>query len=367
MPATSWPKPPEVSKAVLEAIQKAGNPGRGAHESALWSAYKVYETREKLADLFHIKEPLRVAFVLNATHALNIAVNLCMGEVITTSMEHNSVLRPLWQRGFYNIIPADRKGNIDPEKITRAISGVTGAVCMTHASNVTGIVNDIKAVGEECRKKGVLFIVDAAQTAGTIEIDVEKMNIDILCFAGHKGLFGLQGTGGIYVAPGIPVKPYMYGGSGSRSFDLAHPKDMPECFEAGTVNTHGIAALCAGVDFVQSVGVRNIEKHEEKLREYFINKLRNLPGVFIFDDSHCRHVGVVSISMPGVDCGALAQYLSQRGICTRPGYHCAPIAHRSIGTEETGTVRFSFGYFNTIDEIDTAYEVLREFRNKYIR
>jgi cysteine desulfurase/selenocysteine lyase len=364
--ATSWPKPPEVSKSVLEAIEKAGNPGRGAHESALWSSYKLYETREKIASLFCIREPLRVAFTLNATHALNAAISLCMGEIITTSMEHNSVLRPLAKRGFYNIIQADKKGRLDPERVIDAISGITGAVVMTHASNVTGIVNDIKAVGEACRKRGALLIVDAAQTAGVIDINVNEMNIDILCFTGHKGLFGLQGTGGIYVAPHVRQKPFIHGGSGSRSFDIKHPVDMPECFEAGTMNTHGIAALSAGVEFVQKVGVRNIEKHESRLREYFVRKVSDIPGVMVYDDSRCRHVGVVSITIPGADCSSIANHLSKRGIATRPGFHCAPLAHKTIGTEESGTVRFSFGYFNELEEIDYACDVLAEYIKEQI-
>ncbi len=364
--ATTWPKPKEVSAAVLDAIQKAGNPGRSAHESALWSAYKIYETREKLAKLFRINEPLRIAFTMNATHALNIAINLCMGEVITTSMDHNSVLRPLAQRGFYNIVAADRQGHIDPDMVIRSISGVTGAVVMTHASNVTGSVYDIAAIGEACKKKGVFFIVDAAQTCGVVDIDVNKMNIDILCFPGHKGLYGLQGTGGIYVAPNVPVKPFMFGGTGSRSFDLTHPREMPDCFEAGTQNTHGIASLCAGINFINSVGINNIEQHESKLRSYFINKIKKIPGVYLYDDTPGKHVGTISISIPGIDCSSLCNYLSKKSICTRSGTHCAPLAHKSIGTEITGTVRFSFGYFNKAEEIDKAVEAILEFKENYV-
>jgi cysteine desulfurase family protein len=358
--ATSWPKPPGVSQAVLEAINEAGNPGRGAHKSALWSAYKIYDTREKLAKLFNVKEPLRIAFTMNVTHALNIAIHLCMGEIVSTSMEHNSVLRPLASRGFYSIVAADRQGNIDTDKVIRSISNVTGAVVMTHASNVTGNIYDIAKVGEACRKKGVLFIVDAAQTAGVTKIDVDEMNIDILCFTGHKGLFGLQGTGGLYVAPNVPIRPFMCGGTGSRSFEITQPTELPDCFEVGTLNTHGIAGLCAGVDFIQSIGTNVIEQHETRLRSYFINKVKNISGVFIYGDTPGRHVGVVSIIIHGVDCSIFSNFLSKKGICTRSGIHCAPLAHRSLGTEETGTVRFSFGYFNTLDEIDQTIEAIKE-------
>ncbi len=363
--ATSWPKPPCVNQAVLDAIEKAGNPGRGSHSAALWSAYKVYETREKLAGLFHIADPLRIAFTMNATHALNIAVNLCYGEIVTTAMDHNSVLRPCVARGFYHIVEADSKGNLPAEKIIRSISDVTGAVVMTHASNVTGTLYDIAAVGESCRQHGVLFIVDASQTAGVVDIDVEKMNIDVLCFTGHKGLYGLQGTGGIYIAPKVPIRPYMSGGTGSKSFELTQPTDMPDCFEAGTVNTHGILSLGAGVDYVQSIGVKAIFEKEAMLRAYFLQEIRKVPGVIVYGDPEQPAVGVVSIGFRRTDCGKVCALLARNGICTRAGAHCAPLAHRAIGTTKNGTVRFSFGYNNTKEEIDETIRVLLQNRKEF--
>lgn len=360
--ATSFPKPLSVKKALDEAVMRAGNPGRGSHSAAMWSATEIYRTRECLADLFNIADPLRIAFTLNATHALNIAVNLCKGEIITTSMEHNSVLRPCHQRGFYRVIYADMDGDIEPRKIVRAISSVTGAVIMTHASNVTGNIYDIGAVGAECRKRGVLFVVDASQTAGAVDIDVESMNIDVLCFAGHKGLYGIQGTGGLYVAPNVPIRPYMSGGSGNRSFELRQPDEMPECFEAGTVNTHGIVSLGAGVRYIKNIGVTEIYNHEKMLRDYFIERVSKLDNITVYGGRKGKYVGVVSISIRNIDCSEVSAYLASRGICVRSGIHCAPLAHNTIGTGENGTVRFSFGYNNTKKEIDFAFDVLKRLQ-----
>jgi len=360
--ATSFPKPLSVRKAIDEAVLRAGNPGRGSHSAAIWSATEIYRTRELLAGLFNIDDPLRIAFTLNATHALNIAVNLCKGEIITTSMEHNSVLRPCHQRGFYRVIYADELGALEPQKIIRAMSSVTGAVIMTHASNVTGNIYNIAAVGAECRKRGILFIVDASQSAGVIPIDVKTMNIDVLCFAGHKGLYGIQGTGGIYVAPNVPIRPYMSGGTGNRSFELRQPDEMPECFEAGTVNTHGIVSLGAGVRYVMNIGVDEIFHRETLLRDYFIEKVKGFENIVLYGNGNDSHVGVVSLNVKGFDGGEVASYLASRGICVRSGIHCAPLAHNTIGSGENGTVRFSFGYNNTKKEIDFTFDMLKRLQ-----
>ena len=360
--ATSFPKPLTVRKALDDAVLYAGNSGRGSHRAALWSAKEIYRTRELLAELFNIDDPLRIAFTLNATHALNIAVNLCKGEVVTTSMEHNSVLRPCHQRGFYRIVYADSQGSIDTKKIIKSISSLTGAVIMTHASNVTGNVYDIGTIGEECRKRGILFVVDASQTAGVVDIDVKKMNIDVLCFAGHKGLLGIQGTGGIYVGPDVPIRPYMCGGTGNRSFELKQPDEMPECFEAGTVNTHGIVSLGAGVNYIKNIGIDEIFRHETFLRDYFIDKAGSLNNIVLYGVSDDEHVGVVSFNIKNFDCSEVGSYLSSRGICVRSGIHCAPLAHKTIGTGENGAVRISFGYNNTKKEIDFAFDVLKRLQ-----
>lgn len=360
--ATSFPKPLSVRKAIDEAVLRAGNPGRGSHSAAIWSATEIYRTRELLAELFNIDDPLRIAFTLNATHALNIAVNLCRGEIITTSMEHNSVLRPCHQRGFYRIVYADKNGAVDPKKVIRAMSSVTGAVIMMHASNVTGNIYNIADVGAECRRRGVLFIVDASQTAGVVPIDVKNMNIDVLCFAGHKGLFGMQGTGGIYVAPNVPIRPYMSGGTGNRSFELRQPDEMPECFEAGTVNTHGIVSLGAGIQFIKNVEIGSIFEHELGLRNYFIEKAESCENIVLYGVGNDRHLGVVSINVKGFDGSEVSERLAERGICVRSGIHCAPLAHKTIGSGENGTVRFSFGYNNTKNEIDFAFDVLKRLQ-----
>ena len=357
--ATSWPKPSMVSDAVAEALQKAGNPGRGAHESAAWAAQKIYSVREKLAELFQIKDPLRIAFTQNATHALNIAVNLCFGEILTTSMEHNSVLRPVFDRGFYNIVKASADGFLRAEDVISKISDITGAVVVTHASNVTGTVYDIEKIGAVCRNRRILFVVDASQTAGTVPIDVERMQIDVLCFSGHKSLLGPQGTGGIYVREGIPIRPFMLGGTGSKSFDPVQPKEMPECFEAGTMNTHGIAGLGAGIDFIRRTGMDVIAQKEAMLRDYFVKEVSKLGTYKIFGRKDVAATATVSITKGDMDSMLLAEQLSDAGIAVRGGFHCAPLAHRTLGTEKTGTVRFGFGFFNTRAEIDAAVAVLR--------
>ncbi len=358
--ATSWPRAPGVSSAIFEALNKAGNPGRGAHFSANWAAEKVYSVREKIAKLFNIEDPLQVAFTYNATYALNMAINMAKGEILTTSMEHNSVLRPIYNRGYYSIIKADEHGHLTPEKIINNITDKTGTVIMNHASNVTGEVYDIKPIASYCRKKDILFILDCSQTAGVIPIDVMEMNIDVLCFPGHKGLMGPQGTGGIYLRKGLTPKPLISGGTGSQSFSGIHPLDMPECFEAGTLYTHGIAGLGAGIDYVNSVGLRNIHQRELNLRKYFISKVSKIPGVKIYYNGEGDFTGTVSLTIDEVPSQQVAGFLADKGIGVRGGFHCAPLVHETLGTENQGTVRFSFGYFNNTTQIDFAVRVLRQ-------
>lgn len=356
--ATSYPKPRQVVNAIEEACAQVGNPGRGIHPLAVWSSLKIAEARSKIAELFNISDPLRVAFTMNATHSLNIAVNLCRGHIVTTSMDHNSVLRPVYARKYYTIVGAHRDGHIAPQNIIKAISDNTGAVIMTHASNVTGEIYDIEAVGAYCRKKKILFIVDCAQSAGAVPIDVKKMNIDCLCFTGHKGLFGLQGTGGIYVAPHVPIRPYMLGGTGTQSYSLAPPMQMPECFEAGTLNTHGIATLCAGVDYLNEIGVEKLHKAEMKLRKYFVDKLSSSSKITVYGPLDAEYTGVISVNVAGMEPKEVGVLMAEKGICCRTGYHCAPLAHKSLGTVPAGTVRFSLNHMNTLEEIDTVAGLL---------
>lgn len=363
--ATSWPKPKNVRLAINEALDNAGNPGRGTHSFTIWSSMKLNEVRQKIAKMFNIKDSQRIAFTMNATHALNIAVNLCYGQIVTTAMEHNSVLRPVVTRGYYHISDADSHGRLDYDRIKRSITELTGAVVMTHASNVTGEVYDIAAIGEYCRKKGVLFIVDCAQSAGVIPIDVQSMNIDVLCFTGHKGLFGIQGTGGIYVAENVRIRPYMSGGTGSYSTMLKQPAIMPDCFETGTVNTHGIAALGAGVDYINGIGVDKMQEIHTELWRYFTANVRKLNGITVYGPEDTGpemiNTGVVSLNVLGHEPGEVSMMLGKEGICTRGGFHCAPLAHKALGSESLGgTVRFSFNHLNTKAEIDTVLYTLKK-------
>lgn len=362
--ATSWPKPKNVKLAVNEALDNAGNPGRGTHSYALWSSVKLDEVRLKIARLFNIKNPLRISFTMNATHALNIAVNLCYGQIVTTQMEHNSVLRPAVSRGYCQIVQAGSSGNLCADSIIRTASDVTGAIVMTHASNVTGEVYNISEVGNFCRRKGIVFIVDCAQSAGVIPIDVEKMCIDVLCFTGHKGLFGIQGSGGIYISERVRIRPYMSGGTGSHSFMLRQPTDMPECFEAGTVNTHGVAALGAGIDYITQIGVNKMQEIHTALWRYFSEEARKINGITVYgpdtSDMSLQNTGVISLNVRGMEPGKVSEELGKEGICTRAGYHCAPLAHKALGTESIGgTVRFSMNHLNTKTEIDMVLDKLK--------
>lgn len=358
--ATSYPKPSCVVEAAYEALNNAGNPGRGVHPLAAWSSLCIAQARLEIAELFNIKDPVRVAFTMNATHSLNIAVNLCTGRIVTTSMDHNSVLRPVHRRGNYTVVKADSDGHISPERvITAADDKSVGTVIMTHASNVTGEIYDIAKIGEFCRKKGILFIIDAAQSGGNVPIDVEKMHIDCLCFTGHKSLFGQQGTGGIYLAPNIKTKPFIAGGTGSMSHMLTMPLSMPDCFEAGTVNTHGISTLCAGIKYVKSIGVEEIHSYERNLRNVFWNKLKTVDKVTVYGREKSDCTGVISINIKGKEPSEVGNIMAENGICCRTGFHCAPIAHRILGTQNSGTVRFSLNHMNTLEEIDYVINVLK--------
>lgn len=373
--ATSYPKPDEVYGVLIEVMKnKGGNPGRGSHVMALEAFRAVYETRVKLAELFNVKDPLRIAFTQNATMSLNFAIKGLLKEgdhVITTSLEHNSVLRPLFsmedQDGVeLTIIDADSHGRINIESIEAAVKKNTRAIVITHASNLTGTIIPIKKVGEIAKEHDILLIVDASQSAGILEIDVEDMNIDILCFTGHKSLFGPQGTGGIYLRKGVELKPLMEGGSGSHSKLRRQPRDMPDLLECGTLNAPAIAALGAGVDFILKKGLENIRKHEKDIAEAFINGLKNIDEVKIYGPETEERTPVVAINIAEIDPSEISSLLDEEySIAVRPGMHCAPLAHKSIGTYETGAVRFSFGYFNTMKEISYAIEAIKDIADFY--
>ena len=367
--ATSFLKPPEVADAVYRSFSDIGNSGRGAHLPTLNASRLIYDTREKLAALFGIGEPSRIAFTCNATEALNIAIGglVAPGDhVITTACEHNSVLRPLYRKeregAGLTIVAADEKGRIDYDELEQSCRTNTKAVVITHASNLTGNVTDIERVAEFTKRHGIALVVDASQTAGALPIEVQKMGIDILCFTGHKGLMGPQGTGGIYVREGIALSPLKVGGSGVHSFDREHPSDMPTALEAGTLNGHGIAGLNAALSFLERVGVKEIHRCEDKLARLFTERIRTIPGIVIYGDLDAKlRAPIVSVTVGDVDSAIVSDILwEDYGICVRAGAHCAPLMHRALGTTEQGAVRFSFSYFNTEKEVEQAACALRE-------
>lgn len=367
--ATSLQKPEAVIEAVAEAMKSLGNASRGAHSAALGSNRMVYETRELLAELFHIDDPSRIAFTMNATESLNIAIAGIFrpeDHVITTVMEHNSVLRPLYRMEEsgteLSFLQADKKGNISYEELENAIRSNTRAVICTHASNLTGNVLDLEKIGEICKKHRLLFLVDASQTAGIIPIDVQKMKISVLCFTGHKGLLGPQGTGGIYVAPEINIRPLVVGGSGVQSYLKTQPDEMPARLEAGTLNAHGIAGLYAAVSYIIEKGVEQIYQEEHEKTDYFYRMIRSIPDIHIYGDPEAElHAPIIALNIGDYDSAQVADELMETyGIATRAGAHCAPLMHQALGTQKQGAVRFSFSQFNTRKELDVGIQALRE-------
>ena len=368
--ATSNPKP----KAVLEKVQEAliyfnGNPGRSGYKKAVEIDRAIYNVRVKIAEFFNIKDPLKIAFTSNASESLNFAVKgaeLSDCHIISSVLEHNSVLRPLhYLRDEKNVSLSFVSPHKDSEDFLKEIKSLinekTKAIVLNHISNVTGYIADIEAVGKLCKEKNLLFIVDAPQSAGFLKIDVEKFNIDILCFTGHKSLFGIQGTGGIYVREGISLNPLLEGGTGSFSKLPRQPKRMPELLECGTLNTPGILSLGAGIDFINSVGLENIKNHEYALTKRFIDKISEIENITIYGYKDIFRGAVVSLNIKNISSSDLSAVLDEEfNICTRSGFHCASLAHKFYDTYETGMVRFSFGYFNTAEEIDYAAEALKE-------
>ncbi len=361
--ATTLHKPPQVMDAVVRAMTAMGNAARGAHGGALEAARTVYNTRVKLARLFGCPRPDHVIFTANSTEALNIAISGLIrpgDHVITTDCEHNSVLRPLYRLeeggAALDVVPADRLGRVAYEDLEALLRPDTRAVVCTHASNLTGNVLDIARIGEMARRRGALLIVDASQTAGALPIDMESMGIDVLCFTGHKGLMGPQGTGGLCVRPGVEIEPWKVGGSGVHSYDRRQPREYPTRLEAGTLNGHGIAGLSAALDFLQEVGLEAIEAKEHALMDRFYQAVSAMDGVTVYGDfSQARRSAIVSLNIRDYDSAAVSDELSETyGIATRPGAHCAPRMHQALGTTDRGAVRFSFSWFNTQEEVDEA-------------
>ncbi|WP_346898605.1 aminotransferase class V-fold PLP-dependent enzyme [Clostridium sp. UBA7503] len=365
--ATSFPKPSEVYDQVLNCMKNyCANPGRGSHDMSVKSALKIMETREEICELFNIPSPLNLIFTSNATEALNISIKgaLKRGDhVISTVIEHNSVLRPLhslFEDGVeVTLVGVDKSGYINFNDIKKEIKKNTKMIITNHTSNVLGSIQDIKSIGRISKDNGIIFMVDASQSAGVIPIDVENDHIDLLAFPGHKGLFGPQGTGGLFIRDGIKLRNFKEGGTGSNSHFMVQPDFVPDQFESGTLNTPGIAGLCEGVKFIKKIGLDNIRKYEEELLWYLLEQIKKLSYVKIYgSDSKKQKSAVISLNVDGIDASIVGEQLNERGIAVRTGYHCAPLIHDVIGTEYAGTVRVSPGYFNTFEDIEKLVEAI---------
>lgn len=369
--ATTMHKPQAVIDAVTQAMCSLGNAGRGATSGALDAARTIHGCRAKLARLLGCPRADHVCFTPNSTAALNTVINGVVrpgDRVVTTVLEHNSVLRPLNRLAAEQGVTVehagcDANGVLDYDELERLVTPGTRAVVVTHASNVTGNAVDIARVAAIAHAAGALVIVDASQSAGAMHIDMQAMGLDIVCFTGHKGLMGPQGTGGLAVAEGIDVAPWAMGGTGAHSFDALQPLEWPTRLEAGTLNGHGIAGLSAGLDFIEAQGgVEAIAAHERALADRFLAGVREIPGIKLYGAfGQPTRSAIVSLNVGDIDSAEISDALMQGwGIATRPGAHCAPLMHRALGTERQGVVRFSFGYFNTDEEVDTAIDALRD-------
>ena len=366
--ATTLHKPPAVAEAVKNAILTAGNPSRGAHGVSLSASRMVFETRSKLARLFGCPRADHVVFTANSTEALNMAIYglISSGDhVISTDLEHNSVLRPLYDlqaRGAaVDFVPADKTGNIRYADMEALFRPDTRAVVCTHASNLTGNLLDVARISAMAHAHGALLVVDASQTAGAVPIDMAQMGIDVLCFTGHKGLLGPQGTGGLCIRPGVELRPLLRGGTGIHSYDRDQPQEYPARLEAGTLNSHGIAGLNAALDFILERGVQAIGARERMLMRRFYDGVRAVPGVTVYGDfAPQERAAIVALNIRDYDSAEVADALfADYGIAVRAGAHCAPRMHQALGTTAQGAVRFSFSYFNTEAETDAAVRAVR--------
>jgi len=369
--ATTRQKPPQVIDAVINAMTTMGNASRGAHSSALQASRAIYDTRCKLAQLFGCSRPDHVIFTCNSTEALNIAISGTLNprdHVISTDLEHNSVLRPLYRLEdegtiTLNFVRADRSGVAHYEDFEALIRPETRAIVCTHASNLTGEIIDLTRVGAIAKRHGLLFIVDASQTAGCVPIDMEAMGIDVLCFTGHKGLMGPQGTGGLCIREGVEIRPFKVGGSGVHSYDRHQPNEYPTRLEAGTLNSHGLMGLSAALDFLDEIGISAIAHHEQTLMQRFYKGVSAIDGVTVYGNFSPGHprTAVVALNIRDYDSGMVSDELSEvYDIATRPGAHCAPRMHHALGTAQQGAVRFSFSWFNTVEEVDAAIRAVAE-------
>jgi len=366
--ATSWPKPEAVYLEMIKCVKEYGaNPGRSSHRMAVQAGEKVHECRENLARLFGIADPLRIVFTANATEAVNLAVKglLAPGDhVILSSMEHNAVVRPLKKLEAsgveLSIVKPGSNGNVDAADVDGSIKENTKLLVVTHASNVTGTVNDLAPLSRLAKERQIYFMVDVAQTAGNRPVDAGLMNIDLLAFTGHKGLLGPQGTGGLYVREGLRLDTLKEGGTGSISESPRQPEFLPDRYESGTLNTPGIAGLNEGVKFILETGVEKIQAHENRLTRYMLEGLGEIKKVKVHGSGDTKHrIGVISITVDGKDCHEVCRELDEKyGIAARSGLHCAYLAHETIGTQNTGTVRFGISFFNTVKDIDKTLKAI---------
>ena len=368
--ATSWPKPPGVARAVMNALTSGmGNPGRTSHRLSMNAALMVQECRENLAQLFAVANPLRICFTSNATEALNLAIKgmLSSGDhVVCSSMEHNSVWRPLFaleERGVeLTVVEASPDGVTDVAKIERSIKDNTKLIAVLHASNVNGAIQPVGEIGRVVHERGIAMLVDASQTAGSIPIDVEAMHIDLLAFPGHKGLLGPQGTGGLCVSEKVNLRPLKEGGTGSDSNSPHQPAYYPDKLESGTLNVPGIAGLNQSVGYLLQKGVAQVVLRETRLTQRLLIGLMKIDGVTVYGPPlELPRAAVVSFNLRGMDPVAVADALERRGdIACRPGWHCAALAHRTQGTQDTGTVRLSPGPFTKMTEVETVLGIVAE-------
>lgn len=367
--ATTMRKPQEVIDAVMLAMGSMGNAGRGVNDASLSASRLIYDTRERLCRMFGGTDPRQVVFTCNSTESLNIAIRGLLNpgdHVITTMLEHNSVLRPLYDleaKGTsLTIIESDRSGNFDIEDMKRAVRPETKMIVCTNGSNLTGNYVELKPIGEFARERRILFVVDTSQTAGVFPIDVEDMKIDVLCFTGHKGLLGPQGTGGMYVREGVNIRPLKAGGTGVQTYSKSQPVQMPTALEAGTLNGHGIAGLHAALGYIEEHGIGAIRKREQELMRRFYEGVKDIENVTVYGDFDTMdRCAIVTLNIGDYDSSEVSdELLTGYGISTRSGGHCAPLMHKALGTVEQGAVRFSFSHYNTDEEVDAAVKAVRE-------
>ena len=369
--ATSFPKPPKVCEEMMKCLKDyCANPGRGAHDMSIKCDMEIYECREKISNFFNLGNPLNVIFTSNTTEALNIAIQglLEKGDhVITSYLEHNSVLRTIKEKEKQGVeislLKGEKDGFLKVDTIKETIKPNTKAIIINHGSNVIGTIQDIRSIGELAKRNNIKLIVDGAQTAGTINIDMKNYNVDLLAVPGHKGLLGPQGTGALLVNENIYLKAFKYGGTGSQSHSLEQPRFLPDKFESGTLNTPGIVGLKQGINFIEDVGIDNIRKKEEELINFLLGEFEFMPFIECYGTNSKREkASIISINIKEMESSEVGKLLNSKDIYVRTGYHCAPLVHKLIGTEYRGTVRISPGYFNTIEEMK---KLLDELKNIY--